>query len=389
MAARFAQRLSDESGPLSVAPGEASVVAKYRPQGERLWSRTVLARVAAVAARRDRHVLIAGTFEGSVDLGGGPLTAGEFPTGVFLGELDAAGRHVWSRAYPLEYTSWFDPRRLRVDRAGNLAMGGLLRGAIYFGTAVIVADNSAVLLHLDARGNFQWGYDGESRFAEASDFALDEDDNLYLAGTWASDLYPPIDRIPFVYKFSPTGEVLWRRELGTVAAQGHAVGVHGNRVVLTGAFSSPLTFAGTTLSPRGGNEGFLVGFSRAGDERWIRRLGFEGLDLVMAPLDDVTVVGRYRDGDTLGSGAVPGVPGSDTNLFVAQFDRNEGNALRARAFPMAHPSGVFTGADRYRVSAEEHGTVAFLGGLIAPLDVGPVTLEPDGLRDLFLLVGRP
>nr|WP_244238479.1 hypothetical protein [Corallococcus terminator] len=389
VAANFQGRLSDSVGRFGTSTTRACALTKYRPDGQRVWTRIVPAPVSALTTNRERHVLITGVFEGSIDLGGGPLTAGDFLTGLFFAEFDAAGNHVWSRAYPLEFFSFFGARALVTDGEGNIAVAGLLRGGIYFDKRYVVADSAPVLLRLSPEGRFQWSYVEQPSFGESGGVAVDEDDHLYMAGTLLTDLYPPLDRIPFVNRLSPTGVRRWQRRVDTVNGQGQGVAVHGNRVVLTGSFLAPLRFAGQTFRPVHAQDGFVVAYTRSGDERWGRQLGLEGLDVAMDHRDDLVVVGRYQHGDDLGRGPVEGSPGSDTNLFAAKFDRIDGTLRWTRGFAMAHPTGVSTFGDRYRVSVDEQGGTALLGGLIAPLDAGPRTLAPTDVRDLFLLDLKP
>ncbi len=389
IAAAFEGKLSDAKGTLGKSATRASVLAKYRPNGQRVWTRTVPAQVRALATNRARHVLVTGTFEGSIDLGGGPLTVGEFLAGVFLAAFDASGRHVWSLAYPLEFFSFFGARKMLTDSHGNIAVTGVLRGAIYFDTGYVVADSAPVLLRFSPTGSYQWSYVESPYFGESGGVATDEDDNLYMAGTIITDLYPPLDVIPFVNKFSPAGTRLWQRQLDTTLGYAQSVGVHGNRVVLTGTFMSPLSFGGQTFFPQHSQDGFVVALTRANEERWAKQFGREVLDISLDHRDDLVVVGRYEDGDDLGLGPLSGVPGSDTNLFAAKYDRVDGHPRWTRGFPMAHPPDVSTAIDRYRVSVDEAGASVFLGGLIAPLDVGPKTLVPSGVRDLFLLGLKP
>ncbi|WP_223643698.1 hypothetical protein [Corallococcus sp. EGB] len=389
VAANFKTQLSDSQGTLGTSATPASILTKYRPDGQRAWTRTVPARVTAVTTNRARHVIITGMFNGSVDLGGGPLTVGEFLAGVFLAEFDASGRHIWSRAFPLEYFSSFAARKMLTDSHGNIVIAGLLYGALYLDGGTIAADFGPVLLKLSPLGNYQWSYIEEPYFGDAGGVALDEDDNLYMAGTIVTDFYPPVEYIPFVNKFSPTGTRLWQRRLDTRFGYGHRVGVHGNRVVLTGSFSEPLTFHGRTFLPRHSEDGFIIALTRANEERWAKQLGREVLDVALDHRDDLVAVGRYEDGDDLGLGPVAGVPGSDTNLFAVKFDRVKGTPRWTRGFPMAHPTGVSTFYERFRVSVTEQGSAAFMSGFVAPLDVGPTTLVPSGVRDLFLLELNP
>ncbi len=119
IAATFEGKLSDAKGTMGKSATRASVLAKYRPNGQRVWARTVPEEVMALATNRARHVLVTGTFEGSIDLGGGPLTPGELLEGMFHATFDASGRHVWSRAYPLEFFSYFGAGKMLTNSHGS------------------------------------------------------------------------------------------------------------------------------------------------------------------------------------------------------------------------------------------------------------------------------
>ena len=67
------------------------------------------------------NVLVTGTFEGTVDFGGGPLTS----TGVsdiFLAKYDPNGNHIWSQRFG--GTSSESVRAIAVDGSGNVLVTG-------------------------------------------------------------------------------------------------------------------------------------------------------------------------------------------------------------------------------------------------------------------------
>ncbi|MCY1079304.1 hypothetical protein [Archangium lansingense] len=137
------------------------------------------------------------------------------------------GRHVWSRAFPLEFTSFINANGLATDRSGNIALAATLRGAVFLGSRIATADSSVVLIQFDARGNAQWVFE-ELQFGTSGGVAVDSEGNLYLAGTLITDLFEPWDFLPFVSRFSPSGSRLWRRLLETAFGEANAIGVHGD-----------------------------------------------------------------------------------------------------------------------------------------------------------------
>ncbi|NVJ22395.1 hypothetical protein HUW62_14325, partial [Myxococcus sp. AM011] len=177
------------------------------------------------------------------------------------------------------------------------------------------------------------------------------------------------------------------QRLDTGAGGATGVAVHGNRVLVTGAFFAPLTFeARTHAAEPGGSEAFVAAFDREGTPRWLRTFGFEGLDLATDEDDGVTVVGRYAHGDDLGAGPVVGAPGGTLNLFLVKLDRVDGALRWARGFPMAPSGDGDSFAERCFVSSSRKGASALLGARRSSMDFGTGVLsEPEGGgQELFL-----
>lgn len=87
-------------GALSSVTGKDIFVAKFDPAGAPLWSKkfgdtlgVATTTVYDVAADGANGVILTGVSDGSVNFGGEPLAGG------FLVKLDAAGGHVWSKAF--------------------------------------------------------------------------------------------------------------------------------------------------------------------------------------------------------------------------------------------------------------------------------------------------
>ena len=72
---------------------------------------------------------VAGSFEGSIDLGGGPL-ASAGGDDVFVAKLDPRGNHVWSKRSGDRQAQ--HGRALAVDPSGNLVLAGDAQGALDF-----------------------------------------------------------------------------------------------------------------------------------------------------------------------------------------------------------------------------------------------------------------
>jgi hypothetical protein len=77
-------------------------IAKVDPaNGAILWEKTIAAEgnqlADVIAVDPTGAIIVAGTYSGSPDLGGGPLPAGT--NALYLAKFDAGGNHVWSQAF--------------------------------------------------------------------------------------------------------------------------------------------------------------------------------------------------------------------------------------------------------------------------------------------------
>ncbi|WP_437835800.1 hypothetical protein [Sorangium sp. So ce1153] len=90
----------------------------FTPAGGPLWDREFTRASASgvvehVVTDGASQVVLSGSFSGSIELGGAPLTTG----GAFVGKLNFAGEHIWSRALTAV-------PHLAVDSTGNIVLSG-------------------------------------------------------------------------------------------------------------------------------------------------------------------------------------------------------------------------------------------------------------------------
>jgi hypothetical protein len=131
-------------GPVTPHGAVDGFVAKYSgSDGAHLWSRsyggTVDAITHAVAVDASGGVVIGGQFSETVDLGGGPLTSAG-GADIMLARYSSEGHHMWSRragGVPGEYVSG-----LALDAGGNLLAIGGFEGTTDLGGAPLTATGS-------------------------------------------------------------------------------------------------------------------------------------------------------------------------------------------------------------------------------------------------------
>ncbi|WP_257457542.1 hypothetical protein [Archangium lipolyticum] len=288
-----------------------------------------------------------------VDFGDGPVWEGEY-----LLKFDRQGRLLWKRSWEADpgFLSVFD---LLTDSHDNILMTGTLVGSVDFGSGRITSrpdpdegffGPSAFVTKYSPGGENLWAYVHVApQFGEGLGATVDSQDHILLCGSISSQ-----GSTPFVLRLSPDGQLRWERYIrfsGYGTGRASDVAAHGDRIVLTGTFTGTFTFGGRTVTsdtsrPVQG-DAFLVAYTREGKERWSRNFGFFGERIAMDQKDGVVVTGSYHDGDDLGLGPLPGKGNGSSNLFVAKFDRIDGEPLWTRGFPagLAEPSSVVTTKD--------------------------------------------
>lgn len=177
--------------------------------------------VRRIAVDGNGNVFVLGTFQQTIDLGGGALTAAG-ANDLLLARFDASGRHVWSKRVGNPFNEMAGG--IAVDRAGNLVITGSYdRDVDFLGTPLV------------AQGE--------------------------------SDVY--------VARLSPDGAPLWVKSFGTAredVGYGIAVDDAGN-LALTGWFESPIDFGGGALTGKGQKDGFVAKLSVDGKHLWSDRFG--------------------------------------------------------------------------------------------------------------------
>lgn len=306
-------------------------------QGTLLWAKrfgdTNDQTVTRVTTDHDGNVILAGSFSGHLNFGGGSLaSAGDYD--VFVAKLGPGGAHVWSKSYGDASTQ--TAGGVAVDSMGNVLVAGQFSGTVDFG--------------------------GKS---------------LTTGGSVNADV--------FITKLSPEGDHLWSFGFGDASAQfatGVAVDAAGN-VFVTGSFSGTLDFSGgdggaAALTAVTETDMYLVKLDAAGNHLWSQRFGVVGENYATGVAVDgdgnVFMTGFFMG--TLDFGGTTFMNNAETP-FLAKFDTN-GNHQWSTSFQ--GPQGGEVGG----VAINGTGKAILAGGFTGTVDFGTATLTTQGGDDIFL-----
>ena len=346
------------------------------------------------------NLLVVGTFEGSIDFGGGPVSSAG-GSDIFVVKLDPDLNVVWSR----RFGGLADDLALGVctSPAGNILVAGSFRGInVYLGPGTLytsLGGSDAFVLEIDPGGNPLWstrlgGVDDDV----AEDVALDGTGRVLLAGSQDATatatsvllIQLRLDHTPRWYRHYPGAGhsvAVWKNEQVLFALYEGADFVHmfdANGSGLGSVSSSP-TIVMTDIAT-GPDESYFVAGSRSADAVVYSPAGWRTLRaqgtgasaaatrVAVAPDGDVIMAGRFH-------GGLEGLLTSDGNLddgFVVgtRPDRTIRWALRLGG-PENDTAGglaVAPGGEAYWVA----------GGFRGVANFGEIQRTSAGATDVFI-----
>ncbi|MCK6590299.1 MAG: SBBP repeat-containing protein, partial [Polyangiaceae bacterium] len=338
------------------------------------------------------NVLVTGSFAGTVDFGGGPLTSSG-GNDVFVAKFDANGQHIWSKKFGAAQEQ--SGRSIATDAAGNVYVTGNFIGSVNFGGGALGSDaccffEDMFLMKLDAQGNFVWAKDfGDGAAQTARAVVSDAQGNIVMVGDFQGDVnfgggvisaagVGGIDI--FVAKFTSAGAHVWSKAYGDAADQSAeevVLDAAGN-VIITGNAGGVIDFGTGPLTATGTKAALVAKLSAGGDAMWASLYGAEarGLGVDVDAAGKVAVAGAFKGTIDLGGGSLAG-GGSNDTVFVALFD-----AQGKHTWSHAYGSGSAQGTS---VAIDGKGKAIVGGTFSGAIDFGGSKLTSAGGFDAFLV----
>lgn len=337
VALTFQGQLDCGAGPIAAAGGDDdfdAVVLRLDPTGRLLWLRSLSdigpQIVASVAFDPWGGVVLAGSFEGTIDLGGSPLAA-ESERDVLLARLDPDGDLVWQKRFGT--TGHNFGVDVDVAPSGRIALLARSDAGLDLGTGELTCPRpSTFVAGFDLAGHPIWSrkLSGTGEVL-ASDLAVLQADRVVVTGAFTgdADLGTGILRSAggsdiFVVKLGPSGEAVWSSRFGDQAEQAafQIAGGPGGRVALTGRFDGHLDFGQGPLRSQGGDL-FVAKLAATGHPLWSLRTAdpslSAGLAITMDAAGQVLATGPTPETPTFPSPPSALAPVTAADLFAARL----------------------------------------------------------------------
>jgi hypothetical protein len=249
-----------DSGPLPESG--AHYVLELDPTGSLLWGRNVNGYVEGLGFDAAGNLALGGAFNGTLDLGAGPMTSTGGSYDVYIAKLSPSGAALWSkRAGDDRHQVIF---ALAVDGAGDVVASGDFNGTLSFGTPVTSSggDMDAFVVKLDGASGAEVWTRAFTAPWEQHAYAMDTDS----AGNVAVgiDFFTPVDLGTGVLasaglwdiaavKLAPDGTTTWVERIGGPQVDGNfAVAMEGGRIALFGWAGSSLQIGASVVPGTGG-----------------------------------------------------------------------------------------------------------------------------------------
>lgn len=293
IAGNFTGEIGFSSVPLTAIGAADAFVVKLDPGGKHVWSRrfgnSEYQTATTLAVDPEGNLIVAGAFQGSIDLGGGGLySAGQ--SDLWVAKFNPDGAHLWSKRFG--DASSQGPIHVAVDPAGDITLAGQFQGTINFGAADLVNSSGTgediFVAKLRGDGVALWSKrfgDSLSQYVRA--LAVDPVGGVYIGGQLYGTVSfggPSLSGSPTLYlaKLDALGGHVWSKSFGVGGSMRAVWGLAvdpGGDVVASGTFNTSLDFGTLQISqPASAEDVFVFKLSSSGDYQWAKVFGSHATD---------------------------------------------------------------------------------------------------------------
>lgn len=391
VAGSFYSTIDFGAGPMS-AMSLDGFLTKLDPSGNLLWSKQFggagVQKPLAIAVDAAGNVVVAGNFESAVDFGGGQLVASGLD--AFVAKYDGSGNHLWSKRFGDAAVQSFTT--LAIDAANDVLLGGEFLGSVDFGGGALSAtDVDLFAVKLDENGNHVWSKhidQQDPNQPQMMAMATDSAGNVALAGYFfgsvdlgGGPLTSAGSYDVFVVELDPGGQHLWSKRYGDAASQNpNGLGFDGaGNLFLAGTFKGSINLGGGPLTSAGDEDLWVAKLDASGNHVWSKRFGDAQQQFVtglaVSDAGDLALAVTFGGTVDFGGGALTSAGNLD--IGFARLDTS-GNPI------WSHRAGDGVSQTSYAIAFDPAGHVLLTGELVGSADFGNGVLTSAGSADLLV-----
>ena len=359
-----------------------------------LWSHTFGSTgnelVVATAVDAVGSVYVTGTFQGTIDLGGGNLvSAGD--DDVFLAKYDATGNHLWSQRHGGVGND--QVYAMALGATGQIVLTGSFTGTTTIAGVLMSSSGAEDVFVATFYGNGSAGpaFSGGGPGSDVGRAVVRTAQNdVIVAGTFEDAIF--MGGSVFLSSAGQQDVFLVGYPGAALPVWGAAYGGTGNdtpvdlaldgngNLFLLGRFSDTASFGGASLVSAGDEDIVLASYTTLGGHQWSKRLGGVGNDTASALTvhpgsHDLFLCGNFDAPLDLGGGAL--ATSGQYDIFLARFT-DAGDHVWSGSFGGTQNETVAS------VAAAASGDVVVTGWFNGTIDMGGDDLVSAGFNDIFL-----
>jgi hypothetical protein len=346
-----------------------------------------------VAGDAAGNVYITGTFDGTMDFGNGNTISSKGSGDIYVAKYSPAGVCQWAKRFgDLNPQSG---RGIAVSSTGLVAIVGSFQGTVDFGGGALVSAGSTDIFvaRFSTDGVHVWSKRfGDSSAQSAKDVVFTSANDVAVIGDYYGTFNlgganlpaaPPPDQAIFIGQLEgKTGAHVWSRGVAAAFGIGRAVAADANGNVYFGGHYSGTANAGCgSQTTNTGYDGWVARYNNVGTCSWSKL--FTGTDntTMVTHLDvDGTAVwalGTYEGTVNIAGESVSSF-GTEGQIFLARLSTVTGNAAFAKGLGSVDtdiPGGI---------AAAPNGQVHVAGRYEGTINLGGADHTSAGLYDVFL-----
>ena len=377
------------NGSLEAAEqSEDLFIAKYDTDGDLLWARRFgdesNQRGSAVAVGSNGHVVVVGSFGGSMEFAGQFVAASDQSDAFVVVVSAEDGTDVWAQSF--QGQGFDQPRSVSVDRGGNIVIGGdfdtdiTVRGSDNMGdTFNAVGESDMFVVKLLDNGGFVWARQfGDVASDQLTDTATDSSGVIALTGYIRGGVVDfgggPLDPVgidpnddAFIVSLGPDGGHRWSKRLGDEFYQrGSGVAYDADDQLLAlGEFSSLIDFDGEQRTSSGNLDTYLVKLADDGSPVWARSFGVTSNSYARRvgadPDRNVFLTGDFEGVVDFGGSQLTSE--GERDVYYARLDSSASHSL-SMSF------GDIISQSAYDIAVDRGGNAIIVGNFYGSIDFG-------------------